>query len=216
MLCHATVDDISFSLLICILIVVHLTTTTTMVQHTTSTVHYLIRKVHDFTNVTLTKFVVAMWYFIQNYLDVSKYSHVIFPYLQHIFFLNEAKNHETQTLCNLLLTGWKCISKWWWPSFISTLKWSWSFPCPQKNNSQYIGSICAEFLALPIIYFGWIFSYFYIFLLMPGLLLGFFHLLASLSLIEKYDGASYISPIKRRAVAIGCQLLLELWGQKEP
>lgn len=61
MLCHATVDDISFSLLICILIVVHLTTstTTTMVQHTTSTVHYLIRKVHDFTNVTLTKFVVA-------------------------------------------------------------------------------------------------------------------------------------------------------------
>ena len=62
MLCHATVDDISFSLLICILIVVHLTTsatTTTMVQQTTSTVHYLIRKVHDFTNVTLTKFVVA-------------------------------------------------------------------------------------------------------------------------------------------------------------
>ena len=64
MLCHATVDDISFSLLICILIVVHLTTsttttTTTMVQHTTSTVHYLIRKFHDFTNVTLTKFVVA-------------------------------------------------------------------------------------------------------------------------------------------------------------
>ena len=60
MLCHATVDDISFSLLICILIVVHLTTsTTTMVQHTTSTVHYLIRKVHDFTFVTLTKFVVA-------------------------------------------------------------------------------------------------------------------------------------------------------------
>ena len=104
MLCHATVDDISFSLLICILIVVHLTTTT-MVQHTTSTVHYLIRKVHDFTNVTLTKFVVATWYFIQNYLDVSKYSHVIFPYLQHIFFLNEAKNHETQTLCNLL-TYW--------------------------------------------------------------------------------------------------------------
>ena len=53
MLCHATVDDISFSLLICILIVVHLTTTT-MVQHTTSTVHYLIHKVYDFANFALT------------------------------------------------------------------------------------------------------------------------------------------------------------------
>ena len=111
MLCHATVDDISFSLLICILIVVHLTTTT-MVQHTTSTVHYLIRKVHDFTNVTLTKFVVATWYFIQNYLCSSKYLLRCKKILARYFslfaaylFLNEAKNHETQTLCNLL-TYW--------------------------------------------------------------------------------------------------------------
>ena len=76
-----------------------------MVQHTTSTVHYLIRKVHDFTNVILTEFVVAMWYFIQNYLDVSKYSHLIFSLFVAFLFLNEAKNHETQTLCNLL-TYW--------------------------------------------------------------------------------------------------------------